>query len=328
VASFEPLAERVGFEPTVPLRGTHALQACRFNQLSHLSVQCPPPSPPRIGPFNRLGSYENGGGGRGIRTPEEPFRPLIDFESIAFVHSAIPPRQLGQQVHPRARRRPTASRNRLEVFGLMPPTRSSWGVEMPLSAVTMGHRMTRPGGVEPPASSSAGKRSIHLSYGRSSILAERLGFEPRVDLSGLHALSRRAPSTARPPLLNIRPCRQDASDIDARRARDSNPHEPHGPVDFKSTALPVRTSPPNLWIHGKDTRLMLTDRYSARKIYPDQTVPKYFGGVILAALLALVNLSFSRSHSARALSMLCGAEPPMERIYCPLVVPLRFIVKA
>src|SRR6266545_674513 len=29
-----------------------------------------------------------------------------------------------------------------------------------------------------------------------------------------------------------------------RRARDSNPHEPRGPVDFKSTALPVRTSPP------------------------------------------------------------------------------------
>jgi hypothetical protein len=31
------------------------------------------------------------GGGRGIRTPEEPCGPLIDFESIAFVHSAIPP---------------------------------------------------------------------------------------------------------------------------------------------------------------------------------------------------------------------------------------------
>jgi hypothetical protein len=31
------------------------------------------------------------GGGRGIRTPEEPYGPLIDFESIAFVHSAIPP---------------------------------------------------------------------------------------------------------------------------------------------------------------------------------------------------------------------------------------------
>src|SRR5262249_20429656 len=31
------------------------------------------------------------------------------------------------------------------------------------------HAITRPGGVEPPASSSAGKRSIHLSYGRLSI---------------------------------------------------------------------------------------------------------------------------------------------------------------
>src|SRR5262245_503219 len=65
----------------------------------------------------------------------------------------------------------------------------------------MTRKLTRPGGFEPPASSSAGKRSIHLSYGRSLMLAERLGFEPRVDLSGLHALSRRAPSTARPPLL-------------------------------------------------------------------------------------------------------------------------------
>ena len=38
---------------------------------------------------------EIGDGGRGIRTPEEPFGPLIDFESIAFVHSAIPPQDLG-----------------------------------------------------------------------------------------------------------------------------------------------------------------------------------------------------------------------------------------
>ena len=75
----------------------------------------------------------------------------------------------------------------------------------------MTHIVTRPGGFEPPASSSAGKRSIHLSYGRSSILAERLGFEPRVDLSGLHTLSRRAPSTARPPLLNVGPSRQTIS---------------------------------------------------------------------------------------------------------------------
>src|SRR5438874_9948344 len=29
-----------------------------------------------------------------------------------------------------------------------------------------------------------------------------------------------------------------------RRARDSNPHGPCGPVDFKSTALPVEASPP------------------------------------------------------------------------------------
>jgi hypothetical protein len=50
-------------------------------------------------------------------------------------------------------------------------------------------KSTRPGGVEPPASSSAGKRSIHLSYGRSTTLAERLGFEPRVDLSAYTRLA-------------------------------------------------------------------------------------------------------------------------------------------
>ena len=108
-----------------------------------------------------------------------------------------------------------------------------------------GRGITRPGGVEPPASSSAGKRSIHLSYGRSNSLAERLGFEPRVDLSGLHALSRRAPSTARPPLLYVGRRGQRISLYGGwRRARDSNPHEPRGSVDFKSTALPIRTSPP------------------------------------------------------------------------------------
>ena len=131
----------------------------------------------------------------------------------------------------------------------------------------MGHKVTRPGGVEPPASSSAGKRSIHLSYGRSLILAERLGFEPRVDLSGLHALSRRAPSTTRPPLLNDGPYRQDAPYIDERRARDSNPHEPRGPVDFKSTALPVRTSPPNLWMRHGQERPLLPHGHPARNIY-------------------------------------------------------------
>jgi hypothetical protein len=31
-----------------------------------------------------------------------------------------------------------------------------------------------------------------------------------------------------------------------RRARDSNPQGPRGPVDFKSTALPVEASPPGL----------------------------------------------------------------------------------
>ena len=82
---------------------------------------------------------------------------------------------------------------------------------MVLVPEAMTHGVTRPGGVEPPASSSAGKRSIHLSYGRPSILAERLGFEPRVDLSGLHTLSRRAPSTARPPHLNVGPYQQNTA---------------------------------------------------------------------------------------------------------------------
>jgi hypothetical protein len=45
---------------------------------------------------------EVGDGGRGIRTPEEPFGPLIDFESIAFVHSAIPPYRRRPWARPRA----------------------------------------------------------------------------------------------------------------------------------------------------------------------------------------------------------------------------------
>jgi hypothetical protein len=52
--------------------------------------------------FGRRGS-EIGDGGRGIRTPEEPFGPLIDFESIAFVHSAIPPYRRRQQARRRAK---------------------------------------------------------------------------------------------------------------------------------------------------------------------------------------------------------------------------------
>ena len=32
------LAERVGFEPTLPLRGKHDFQSCAFDQLSHLST--------------------------------------------------------------------------------------------------------------------------------------------------------------------------------------------------------------------------------------------------------------------------------------------------
>ena len=33
------LAERVGFEPTLPLRGKHDFQSCAFDQLSHLSTR-------------------------------------------------------------------------------------------------------------------------------------------------------------------------------------------------------------------------------------------------------------------------------------------------
>jgi hypothetical protein len=63
------------------------------------------------------------------------------------------------------------------------------GVEAPLPYEAVEYKMARPGGVEPPASSSAGKRSIHLSYGRPTTLAERLGFEPRVDLSAYTRLA-------------------------------------------------------------------------------------------------------------------------------------------
>ena len=79
-------------------------------------------------------------------------------------------------------------------------------------------------------------------------MAERLGFEPRVDLS---AYTRLAGARLRP--LGHLSGMLDAADHAYsygkwRRARDSNPHEPCGSVDFKSTALPIRTSPPSYQI--------------------------------------------------------------------------------
>ena len=164
----------------------------------------------------------------------------------------------------------------------MVPTTWVWERGHVLLAEAMTHEVTRPGGLEPPASSSAGKRSIHLSYGRSLTLAERLGFEPRVDLSGLHTLSRRAPSTARPPLLNVGPYRQArTASCATRRARDSNPHEPRGPVDFKSTALPVRTSPPSLLISSTYKNRLSTALAGVVKTV-ETVIQLLYGGLFIA----------------------------------------------
>ena len=58
---------------------------------------------------------------------------------------------------------------------------------------------------------------------------------PRRHHSAPQSLSRRPPSTTRPPL-QVK-----------RRAGDSNPQGPlKCPADFKSAALPIRSSPPSL----------------------------------------------------------------------------------
>ena len=65
--------------------------------------------------------------------------------------------------------------------------------------------LVRPGGLEPPTFWSVARRSIQLSYGRFSYLAEREGFEPSVQLP-VQLLSRQLPSATRAPLLICRSC--------------------------------------------------------------------------------------------------------------------------
>ena len=86
--------------------------------------------------------------------------------------------------------------------------------------------LVRPGGLEPPTFWSVARRSIQLSYGRFSYLAEREGFEPSVQLP-VQLLSRQLPSATRAPLLTSFSCQSHA---EWRRARDSNPQgrEPGG----------------------------------------------------------------------------------------------------
>jgi hypothetical protein len=62
---------------------------------------------------------------------------------------------------------------------------------------------------------------------------------------------------------------------------------------------------------------MLTDKPPARKIYLDRMLLQDFGGVILAALLASVNSSLSRFHSARAIYAVRSGIPYGENLLAP-----------
>ena len=99
--------------------------------------------------------------------------------------------------------------------------------------------LVRPGGLEPPTFWSVARRSIQLSYGRFSYLAEREGFEPSVQLP-VQLLSRQLPSATRAPLLTSCGC-QITQNGGGRGTRT-----PKGvsPAVFKTAALPIRTSPP------------------------------------------------------------------------------------
>ncbi len=63
--------------------------------------------------------------------------------------------------------------------------------------------LVRPERFELPTPWFVARYSIQLSYGRTSYLAERVGFEPTMKLLAPYSLSRGAPSAARPPLLKI-----------------------------------------------------------------------------------------------------------------------------
>src|SRR5262245_40793783 len=79
-----------------------------------------------------------------------------------------------------------------------------------------------------------------------------------------------------------------------RRARDSNPHEPRGPVDFKSTALPVRTSPPRHQ-HKNSHGMQQSPLRGLRKIavtFGQLLKSSIASSPILVVLSASVNISF------------------------------------
>ncbi len=59
--------------------------------------------------------------------------------------------------------------------------------------------MVQPGGFEPPTARFVAEYSIQLSYGCSTKMAVREGFEPSMQLLTAYSLSRGAPSASRPP---------------------------------------------------------------------------------------------------------------------------------
>ena len=85
-------------------------------------------------------------------------------------------------------------------------------------------------------------------------------------------------------------------------------------MDFKSTALPVRTSPPHRHTLSEGALDLSLQAHSAENSLLRQMTSSALSGVILPALLAPVNSSFSRLYSATDSIKAVRSYPPTERI--------------